>query len=422
MGQHRIFYGWLVVAVAFLAYFVSAGLTPGAVYGVLLKPMSQEMGWMRATTVGAATLGGVVTGLASPFVGAMVDRYGARVAMVVGAIIAGAVLFALSQIQALWQIYLLYGVIGALARASLAEAVPTTLVANWFVKKRGRAVAFTTMGFSLGTAVWVPVAQWIIPNYGWRMAWAVMGLGVWGLITLPAWLVVRRRPEDMGLMPDGAGAINRQTTKPTTKGKGNPPEEAVWTMREAMGTRAFWLILMTVVLTAMSDVGIITHMAAYFTDRGFSAAIAASAISTFALVALLVKVFWGFLAEKLHVRYCLILCTVGCALATLGLLVVGDVETVYGAVIFYGLTIGGILTLQAVVWPDYFGRPFLGTIRGFATVLQSTGAALGPLLAAWLYDLQGNYNIAFSLLAAAFLVAALFMLVATPPATKPSHG
>lgn len=417
--RQRFYYGWLIVAVAFLAYFVGAGLASGAVFGVLLKPMSQELGWSRAMMVGAATLSGLLAGFVSPFVGRIIDRYGARLVMVTGAALAGAILLALSRTNLLWQLYLLYGFLGAFARAGLADIVPTTAVANWFVRRRGRAIAFTMMGFSLGTAIWVPVGQYVVSNQGWRVAWVVMGLTVWALIVLPAWLIIRRRPEDVGLTLDGHPQTHEDTTTiqpPQLRlPRINPKPEEVWTAREAMRTRAFWLILVMVVLTAMADVGIITHMVPYLTDLGFSPAVAASATSTFAITALVVKVFWGFLAERLHVRYCAILCTLGCTLAVFALMWARSIGTLYGSVVFYGLTVGGILTLQALVWPDYYGRLFVGSIRGLATVLQSAGAASGPLFAAWAFDVTGNYQLAFSVFAGAFLTAAFTMMLARPP-------
>jgi len=211
----RFFYGWLVVVACFMGDFMMAGVSTHA-FGVLLKPMSEDLGWSRTMATFAMTMRSFVSAFSGPIVGPLLDRRGPRVIMVVGATIAGIGIMAQGWVTEIWQFYLVYGVLGSLGMMAMGGLVTSTTVSKWFVRKRGRATAIVMAGLPMGGAVLVPVTQFVISNYGWRGAWVVLGLLVWVLVVPLAALFMRRTPEDMGLRPDGdsGGVVAQNPARP----------------------------------------------------------------------------------------------------------------------------------------------------------------------------------------------------------------
>lgn len=408
-----LFYGWYIVGVAFLGFFVNAGITLYA-FGVLIKPMSEELDWPRSAMVGAGTLAAVAGAVVSPWIGRLIDRYGTRTVMAVSATLAGASLLPLSWVQSLGQFYLLYGAVNGLARPGMGGLSGPTAVANWFIRKRGRAMGFVAAGVSVGGIVFVPLTQWVIEAWGWRAAWTVLAMATWGLLVLPAWVFLRRRPEDMGLLPDGGprGAGGKE--------QGAIPwalqiEESNWEARAALRTRAFWLVLVAWALGSMGSSSLFLLQTSSYADRGLTPAAAAMVTSVFAFTTLWVKLPWGIFAERLHVRLCCVAYFVLSVVGAVAQVMVHDVPTALVAAVLYGVPAGGTVQLSSQVWADYFGRQSLGAIRGYTMLFQVSSQAGGPLFATGVFDFTGSYNLAFGVFAVTFLAAALLMALAVPP-------
>jgi MFS family permease len=230
---------------------------------------------------------------------------------------------------------------------------------------------------------------------------------------------MKRRPEDLGLLPDG------EPTNSTTSGTNDQAQlEPVWTARAAIRTSAFWLITAAFAQAFMATGGINLHQFPHLTDVGISPSIAVGAITTFSLCATVGGIFWPTLAEKFDVRYCLALALVTSAFGVFILMSVRGVPLAYVYAVTYGFTYGGLFPLFGLAQANYFGRTSLATIRGLAQPFLMTSNALGPLLAGWIYDLTHSYQVAFGVFIAAYLLSVLWVLLARPPViprrTRPS--
>lgn len=266
------FYGWVIVALAALCSFWGPGVVQRS-YTVILKPLTDDLGVPRTVGVLGVTLAALAGDLASPLVGWMVDRRGARFLVAASAVVTGLTLVALSLVQAAWLFLLLFGVVLGLARPSLQAVGAQTSVAKWFVRRRGRAVTFSTLGLPISAVVIIPVTEWMVSTWDWRAAWAVLGCGVLVGLAVPAAVFMRGAPEESGLLPDGDAAPSR------TEGAAAPPRptEADWEARDAFRTRTFWALSLGFAIIGMVPTILSLHMFPYFTDQGIAPATAAAA-------------------------------------------------------------------------------------------------------------------------------------------------
>ena len=412
-GPFGLFYGWYIVGVVFLGFFVNSGVSIW-VFGALIKPMSEELGWSRSATVGAATLAAVTGAAVSPWVGQLVDRHGARLVMAVCAALGGGLLVAVGSMQTVWQFYLLYGLTNGAVRPGMSVLSGPTAVANWFIRRRGRAMGIVALGISVGGVVFVPLTQWVVQGWGWRTAWVALGVATWLLLVIPSLLLLRRRPEDLGLLPDGEAAATQHLVGDEAR-----PQAPDWEAQAALRTPAFWLLLLAWGLGSMGTSSLFLLQTSSYTDRGLDAAAAASATGLFAFVGMCVKLPWGLMAERMHVRYCCIAYFVLSSLGAVAQVFVSDVPSALAAATLYGLGAGGTIQLSNQVWADYFGRRHLGAIRGNANLLQVVTQAGGPVFAAAVFDRTGSYDGAFLTFAATFAAAGLLMVLALPPRAAP---
>jgi MFS family permease len=421
--ETRIFYGWFIIGVSFLCWF-AADAFGWYTFGIFLGPIKRELGWTTLMLTGAMTLRTVVASLSGPAIGPLADtRHGARIIMSLGILIAGAVPLAASRVNALWQWYLFYGVIGGLGMVGYGGLVTNTILAKWFIRKRGRAMGIAAIGVSISGVVFVPLVHRFISNYGWRTTLVVLGIMIWGLTFVPVALFVRRRPEDMGLIPDGddPAVIESEKNDSIIAGKVSTEEE-IWTLKEALRTKALWLLLIGFNITGLAISGIFIHFFPYIETKGFSTDIAASALTTLAVCCAIVKVPWGLIAERIHVRYCITACYSGCAMSLIILLSSNSVPFIFLFAIAYGVTLGGDIVVRELVWANYYGRTFLGTIRGVIMPANLISMAGGPLFAAWLRDITGDYQLPYTVFLIASIVGTVFIFLAKPPRkTKVNH-
>ncbi len=241
----KFYYGWVIITVAFLSsYTWTATFNP--ILGVFMKPLGQDFGWSRTTISWASSAASLAGGFLGPLIGPVLDKRGPRLVLIISSLVAGICLIALAQLSALWQFYLLYGIVRLTTVAGSQLAI-SVAVANWFVRKRGRASGLAALGQRVGMISLPPLAQYIIVAFGWRSAWVVLGIIVIATGAIPSALFMRRRPEDFGLHPDGlkpqetAEDINPVGSAPVTVQVGES-----WTRQEALRTRAFWLLAMAV--------------------------------------------------------------------------------------------------------------------------------------------------------------------------------
>ncbi len=418
----KIFYGWKVLGVTSVGAFFAASIAQ-LFTGAMLPNIEADTGWSRTSITLAVTFGSISAGLLSPLVGRLADKYGARSLSTIGLLILVTALFtlALSSYVHLALFYVAYIVGRAASQNTLSGVVPRTTAVNWFRRKRGRALGIANMALPLGGAVLVPIAQVISDGFGWQTVYYLMG-AIMLVILLPAFLLVlRRRPEDMGLLPDGdktpevptvASSPTAGAQKQTQAGE----EEYSWTLQQAWKTRPFWFLIVAVSVGTCGNGGIGFHQAAYFQDQGIAAAAAALAISAYSLSGAFANLLWGFLVEHISERY---LGAFSIAIASLLCLYLLTVDSTAEAMVFavlFGLAARGESSIIVMIQAQYFGRASFGAITGFTTPFQQVSLGLGPIIAAVLYELAGNsYTPAFILFAGMFAIAALLVWLARKP-------
>ena len=401
--RSRFFYGWAVVAAAFWVDFLSYGVVTVAL-GVFFPVMTDALGGGRGVLTGALLVHALVVAVISPFVGPVIDRRGPRLLLAAGAVGLGLGAAGLGLVRAPWQFYLVFGVLMALGHVGLSDAVNHATVSQWFVRRRGRALGFVTMGFSAaGILLPLPLTL-LIEAAGWRATWVALGATT-AAIGLAAALTMRRRPEDMGLLPDG------EPGTPTTVAQPAERDDA----RAAVRSSAFWLLLLGANAAGLALFGINLHLVSYLHDRGLALTTAAVVVTLLYSCQTAAKPLWGFVAERLPVRACLAICYLGGSLGVLLLLLAQSVPTVLPFILVYGLTRGAQSLLVSLAWAEYFGRGIQGRVRSMAAPFRVVSTAGGPILAGALFDRTGDYTLAFLIFAAMFALGGAFSFAARPP-------
>ena len=409
-----IFYGWYLVAVVFVISAMSTGIQ-AYVLGVFLKPMTEELHWSRTSISLGQTVSTVVGGLLAIWVGPMVDRHGGRVLIVVGGVIGGIGFIALGQVHELWQYYLVRGGLITLGVAGMGGLVLNVALSNWFVRMRGRAIAIGTMGISVAALVLPSFATWLIAEWGWRTAWAVLGVMVW-VVVLPGALLIRRRPEDHGLLPDGGPPPPGTRLSRVQQGG-----DVRWTRKQAARTRTVWMLIVSFGLGSVGLSAMLLHVIPYLTDKGFTPAQAAGSFGMIGIAGLLSKPFWGITLERVETKYCAAFDFLLFALSLVLILSIDGIAMMYLAIFVLGLGIGGTVTISEIVWANYFGRLALGSVRSIGRPFTIVTSAGGPVFAGAAYDIGGSYQLAFTIFIATYLAAALLVLL-TPYPTPPEQA
>jgi OFA family oxalate/formate antiporter-like MFS transporter len=407
-GRLPFFYGWVILGCLCCAGFARQGPAV-ATLSIFVEPLTREFGWSRAALSGAVSLGGVLAALASPLIGPLVDRYGSRVALSLAVLMTGAAMLLLSLTQSLLVFYLLF----CIARMNWAGPFDLAIygaVNNWFVARRAFATSIVTVAQAAGLVAMPLIAQLAMQRSGWRFGWLAIGLLTLLVGFLPVCLFMVRRPEDLGLVPDRQPAADTVALRPRL-------EEPSFSRREAVGTAAFWLLLLYTVLVYPVQAGVSLHQAAHLIERGVAPTVAAAIVSTFSLMSAVASLACGFLPRSLPIRYPL--AAIGVVLAGAALLMVGISSSAQGyvAAALFGFGIGGLLTLLPIAWADYFGRANFASIRSVALSAQVLAQAAGPLLSGALHDWTGNYVLSLRCFAALSGLGVVAALMARRPPT-----
>lgn len=404
------YYGWVVLACVCCAGFSRQGPAV-AVLTIFVEPMTSAFGWSRTALSGAVSLGGVLAALASPFLGPYLDRKGARTVLCLAALATGAATTLLSLTGSLLVFYLLF----CIARMNFAGPYDLGIYGalyNWFVRRRAIATSIATLAQMLGLVVLPLVAQFAILATGWRGGWVAIGLTVLIVGFAPTWLLMVRRPEDVGLAPDGRPepASPRPQLAAATGG-----QEAAFTRRQALATPAFWLLAAFTLLVYPVQAGISLHQAPHLIERGLDPTVAATVISTFSLASAIVSFALGFWPQRLPLRYALAVTGGMLGTAAWSMLGIDSAAEGYLSAALFGVGIGGLLTVLPLSWANYFGRSSFGAIRGAALTVQVLAQASGPLVSGIFRDLTGDYRLSLTCFAVLAFTGAAVALFARPP-------
>lgn len=406
----RFYYGWVIVATLIVAGFTQVGEYNPAL-SVFIDPFEQDFGWSRSDISLAVTIGTFAGGIISPFSGWILDRYGARSVLLVCQVIYGAALISLGFLQgSLMHFIVAYGIGRAAVTGGSLLAIQVA-IANWFVRRRGRAMGIARMGDRLSQAIAPALVALMARGWGWRNAWIALGVSTFAIATLPTFLLVRRRPEDMGLMPDGDPVpIATAGAAPTAA-----ELEEQWTLREALHVRSFWLILCAAGGVAFIGPGINLHFLPFNRDSGFSLSWAVGIVSLLYVTGSAGAFLGGLLQDRFPLRWCMGGFFLGTAVM---MFLLGQHLPLWYNVVFaigFGFFFGGITTYTAVMWSSYFGRRSVGKIMGFAVPFQFIIGAASPLFAGWQYDTTGGYSGAFVLWGLTLGLAAVASFAAAKP-------
>jgi MFS transporter, OFA family, oxalate/formate antiporter len=327
-------------------------------------------------------------------------------------LVIGAAMILLSLTPSLLVFYVLF-CIARMIWAGPFDLAIYGAVNNWFVARRAFATSVATLAQAVGLVAMPLIAQLAMQHSGWRFGWLAIGSLTLVVGFLPVWLFMVRRPEDLGLVPDRQPAGDIVGRRP-------PLDEPSFSRREAVGTAAFWLLLLYTVLVYPVQAGVSLHQAAHLIERGVTPTTAATIVSTFSLMSAVASLACGFLPRSLPIRYPLALVAVLLTIATLLMVEISSSGEGYIAASLFGFGIGGLLTLLPIAWADYFGRANFAAIRSVALSAQVLAQAAGPLLSGALHDWTGNYVLSlqcFAVLSGLSMLAALF---ARRPVLRPS--
>ncbi|MFN0071848.1 MAG: MFS transporter [Chloroflexota bacterium] len=415
------FYGWYIVGMAFISLFIGAG-TGGFAFGIFLPAMSAELGWSQSTIVIASSITSITAALSGPILGRIADRHGPRAILIGGLLLMFAGMAGSGFVSEPWHLYVTFGLMTGVARSGLQSVVPGTMISNWFIRRRSAAYGVAAMGPPCSNFLLPPVISAIVATQGWRAGWIAMGLQGILLGLLPALLIRRQRPEELGLQPDGAKLDPPPEPGTSRPSIGPTPRGGDWTAREATRSPAFWMVAAGMALVLLGPNVSIIFMFSYFGSMGISptaAALAVSAVSGMQMLSRLV--FWAPVSARIQsVRWLLVLWGSLMLGGTLSLAFAQGEIGALAAAALLGTGLGGNLVLQLQVWPEYFGRTALGTIIGTGSIMQGITAASVPLLLAVLLDHTGNYTLLY-LITSGFVGSGLMLHIIVGKPRRPLY-
>ncbi len=413
----RLFYGWIVVAVAFVTMAIGVNTRP--VFSLLFPPILAEFQWDRGVTAAAFSIGFVSSALYAPLIGYCMDRFGPRLVIPAGAVLVslGLVLATLSTQP--WHFYLTLGVLVVGASTLLSYIGHMVFLPNWFARRRGLAMGIAFSGVGIGAILLLPLFQTAIDGIGWRQGcWAFAALLLVVVVPMNA-LLQRQRPEDLGLTPDG------DPVPAATKATAAQPDNVVdrawtaidWTIFRAARTVRFWLIAGAYFGAMFAWYAILVHQTKYLLDLGVDAGQAALALGFVGLFGVLGQPALGHLSDRIGREWVWTISVVGFAGAYALLLIMQhqpSLVLVYLMVAAQGLFGYGLAAVYGAVAADIFQGPRYGTIFGTLTIAGSAGAAGGPWLTGALFDLTGSYASSFQIAIALSLASAVLIWLAAP--------
>ena len=417
------YYGWLILAMSAVGTYAATGSTQ-LVFGGVQNFIFEDMGWDRSTIAYAVTAGTWASGLITPFVGRLADRYGPRGLMPIAAFIAGVSFFAIGGMQTVWHFYAAYIVARTIASPMLVGVVPRTAAVNFFNRRRNLALGISAMARPFGGAINIQIFSLIAIAASWRTAFQVQGI-ISLLIVIPLYLIMRRRPSDIGLHPrrSSRSPPPQRTQLPTADARNHTasrPPESDWTASQAARTPAFWLIVIAEALVILMSGTINFQIVPYLRDIGITPAVAAGTLSISSLLGSLGNPFWGWLSDLFSPRR-LALITLAISGAAVSLfLIIPEGRLSIAVVILYGTIAGGLNILGHMMIAQYFGRSSFGSITGLMGPFQTGALGLGPTLGALLFRITGAYRAIYLLGVLSYILALACIIAARPPTRKQS--
>ncbi len=419
-----IFYGWVVLAMAAVGTYAGTGVAQIVIAGVQ-NLIFDDLGWDRRTIAFAVTAGTWTSALLTPFAGRLADRHGPRWLMPLAAVIVGVCYFSIASVRSVWQFYAAYIVARGVGNPNLISVVPRTVTVNFFHRRRNLALGLTSTFRPISNAINIQVIAGIASVLSWRAAYRYLGSFAI-VLALPLVLIMRRRPEDIGLRPDGDPIDVTDSRLTDSGGERVPlPTERGWTVGQAAATRVFWFIVAAEMLTILTSGTFVFQIVPFLVDSDVAQGLAVAALSLATLLGALVNPAWGFLADRFSARRLALSAITTSGVITVFFLVLRDGLPLFFVAITWGTASGGLNILSSMMLAQYFGRASFGAITGLMGPFQMGALGLGPAFGAVLFSATNGYTAIWIYGLAGYAAAALLIFAArrpTMPGPNDSEG
>jgi OFA family oxalate/formate antiporter-like MFS transporter len=386
-------------------------------FGIFLEPLEEDFGWSRALISGAASLFMFSRGALAILTGWVTDRHGPRIIVAIGGFFLGLGLILTSQISAAWQLYLFYGLMGGFG-LSVAFAPLMATASRWFVSKRGLAIGIVAAGIGMGTVVISPLAEYLIATYeGWSQPYIILGLLAL-IIIIPGALLLRRSPEEKGLLPLGKSetiARDEENSSIVKKEDGLIPERAGLSLIDAAHTRAFWLLLAIIIFWSICVQMTMIHIYPHTTDLGITREVAVNFLVVIGIFSIIGRLVMGAVSDRLGGKRTLIICLALQTLAMFWLLGATDIWMLYLFAAVFGFAYGGCVPQLPVIAGEIFELKSIGAIVGVQMVGVAIGGAIGPVLGGYVFDVTQSYYFAFMISGICTIIALILLAFIRAP-------
>jgi MFS family permease len=411
------FYGWVVVAVAFIT--MAVGVNTRTAFSLLFPPILAEFGWDRGQTAGAFSIGFIAAICYSPLIGMLMDRFGPRLVIPFGAVLVSTGMILATYVSQPWHLHLTLGVLVGGGTIFMSYVGHSLFLPYWFVRRRGLAIGIAFSGVGAGSIILFPWLQSFILRVGWRQSCWALAILLLVVVLPPNLLLQRRRPEDLGLAPDGDGMSG---SSPTAHVRADNVVDPVWvatdwTLALAMRTTRFWWLFFSYVVSLYAWYAVQVHQTKYLGEIGFAPGVAAYALGLVGLTGSVGQIVLGHLSDRIGREWVWTISALGFALCYALLLVMQWHPTpllLYLMVAAQGVLGYGMASVQSAIQLELFQGKQFGTISGVLSMGASFGAASGPWVTGVLYDRMGNYQLAFALGIAMSLLSLACIWFAAP--------
>jgi MFS family permease len=408
------YYGWVIVGVAFVSMAFWLGIRTS--FSVFYVTLLENFPWSPGASAGVQSIALLAYTILAPMVGGLIDRFGPRRIILPGILVLTLGLILCATIDSLAQFYILYGVIMGAGITSIGIVSYSAILAHWFEKKRGLANGIALSGMGVGTFVLVPLSQYLISTWGWRMTFIITGVLVL-IILLPInGIFLRHKPGEVGQQVDGLKTV-RNPEKPKQNPQNQPILRFEWTVKEALLSRRFWFLMAFCFFAVTGVYIVLVHNVRFMVGQEISKMTAALVLALTGIISSGFRIFWGWLSDHIGRESTF---TIGILCACLGVVFLLLVETthikalVYGFSIFFGMGWGVTAPMFMSISADLFrGRTF-GLIYGILEAGIGIAGALGAWLGGFIFDKTQSYNLAFILVIVSLVMAGFFVWLAAP--------
>jgi MFS family permease len=408
------FYGWVIIVVTFIT--MAIGVNARTAFSLFFPPIIDEFGWERGITAGAFSFGFVVSAGVSPLIGRTMDRFGPRTVMEMGvALMAGGLLLAPLTTQP-WHLYLTIGVLVGAGSICLGYSGQSLFLPNWFSRRRGLAIGVAFAGVGIGSVTLLPWVQLMIEQTGWRTASTAMGILIL-VVLAPINLLLRKRPEDIGLLPDGDAAPTATSAKPVSNVVDPEWAGTDWTLKRALATSRFWWLAIGYFSGLYTWYAVQVHQTKYLLDIGFSPSVAVWALGAVSLLGIPGQILLGHVSDRVGREWIWTTSSLGFAICFAALMALQWFPTltlVYVMVVAQGALGYGVTSIMGAVVTEIFQGKHYGSIFGTIMVAALAGGAAGPWVTGLLHDLTGDYIIAFAIGIGVSCLSVLAIWMASP--------